>query len=201
MSSHSSNCSPSVLNGLVRVASETVVPRVRRRQGKIREIRLADRTRVDPTIRQVLHNQKRDLNHAAPIAFKPPHAYQNKLEYSHIVTSCAIMNEVNPSLQSDFPFPPQFLHREPECLRRSFVVRRPSRIRERRLVKILRQIPTIFVDHRPHRAQNAAESAVLHRSRQVKPLVHDTSFSHLSRVTSRKKREFGSVDMGAHDLE
>ena len=35
----------------------------------------------------------------------------------------------------------------------------------------------------------------------MEPLVYDTSFSHLSRVTSRKKRKFGSGKMGAHDLE
>src|ERR1700761_895772 len=84
---------------------------------------------------------------------------------AHNPGSSTVMDKVHPSLKGDIPLPTQLLHRKPECLRRSFMVqRRPSRIREERLIKILCQVPTVFVHHRPHRAHNAAESAVLYRS-------------------------------------
>jgi hypothetical protein len=111
------------------------------------------------------------------------------------------MDEVHPSLQGDPPLPPQLLHRKPKCIRGSFVVRHPSRTRKQRLVKILCQLSTIFVHHSPHGPYHAAESAVLNRSRQVKPLVHDTSFSHFSRMASRKKCKFRIGQMRAYDIE
>ena len=114
------------------------------------------------------------------------------------------MNEIHPSLQADLSLPPEFLYRQPERLRRSFMIRNPlisPRIREERLVKTLRQLLAILVHHRPHRADHAPESGVLYRSSQVKSLVHDASFGHLSRVTSREKCEFGSGQIRANNLE
>ena len=62
---------------------------------------------------------------------------------------------------------------------------------------IHRQQPlTIFIHHFPH--STLRNSAVLYSSRWVKLLIYDTSF--LSCVTSRKKGEFGSREMDAHDV-
>src|SRR6266702_6621073 len=117
--------------------------------------------------------------------------------------SCTIMNEIHPSLQGA-SLPPQLLHREPERFRRSFMIRYPlfsSRSREQRLVKIFRQVLSIFIHHRPHRPDHAPEPAVLYRSRKVESFIDDASFSHLSCVTSREKCEFGGGQIRAHDLE
>jgi hypothetical protein len=114
------------------------------------------------------------------------------------------MNEVHPSLQRNPLLPPQLLHRKTERFRRSFVVRYPPippRIREERLVEILRQVSAILVYHRPHCTNHTPESGVLYRSSQVNSLVHDAPFRHLSRVTSGEKCELGSGQISAHDFE
>src|ERR1700733_8087978 len=105
------------------------------------------------------------------------------------------MNEIHPSLQGDPSLPPKPLHREPERFRRSFMIRCPfisSRSREQCLVKMFRQVPSVFIHHGPHGPDHTAKPAVLYRSREVQSLVDDASFSDLSRVTSGEKCEFGS---------
>ena len=58
-------------------------------------------------------------------------AVSSKVAFKHtgILTdntrSGSIMDEIHPSFQGDVSLPPQFLHREPESLRRSFVIRCP----------------------------------------------------------------------------
>jgi hypothetical protein len=114
------------------------------------------------------------------------------------------MNEIYPSLEGNASLPPQLLHRKPKRFRRSFMERYPlfpPRIREERLVKILRQVPSVFVHHRPHCADHTAESGILYRSSQVQAFVYNASFRHLGRVTSREKCEFGGGEIRAHDFE
>ena len=80
------------------------------------------------------------------------------------------MNEIHPSLVADPSLLPQLLHREPERFRRSFMVRCPLfslRIREERLVKILRKVSPVLVHHSPHYADHAPESGVRIRPRMV----------------------------------
>ena len=114
------------------------------------------------------------------------------------------MNEIHPSLQIDLSLLPKLLHREPKCFRGSFMIRSPLfslRFRKECLVEILRQVPSIHVTHRPHRADHAPESAVLYRGGQVQTLVYDASFRHFGRVTSGQKCEFGNGQICAYDLE
>ena len=114
------------------------------------------------------------------------------------------MNEIYPSLVGDPSLLPKLLHRGLERFRRPFVIRYPlisPRIREERLVKILRQVPSILIHHRPHCADHAPESTVLHSGCQVQAFVNDASLRHLGSVTSRQKCEFGSGQIRANDLE
>ncbi len=55
--------------------------------------------------------------------------------------------------------------------------------RERQLVEVFRQVPSVFINHRPHRPDHAPESAVLHRSSKVQRFVGDARLGQLSRVT------------------
>ena len=114
------------------------------------------------------------------------------------------MNEIHPSLVADSSLLPQLLHRGPERFRRSLMVRNPPfslRIREERLVKILRQVSPVLVHHGPHCAYHAPESGVLYRGSQVQAFVYDASLRHLCRMTSREKCELSSGQIRANNLE
>jgi hypothetical protein len=53
----------------------------------------------------------------------------------------------------------------------------------------------------PCRPDDTAETAVLHRSCEVQPLISNTPLSHLRCMTGRQKCEFGSGQLRAHDFE
>src|SRR5260221_13008240 len=60
---------------------------------------------------------------------------------------------------------------------------------------------TVVVGHRPHRANHAPETRILHCRRKVETLIHYAFSRQLRRVTSRKERKFGRRKPRPNDVE
>ena len=112
---------------------------------------------------------------------------QNKLDHEpEDCESCAIMNEIHPSFQSDPALPPQLLDGVSKRLRRPLVVALHvwAPAREKRLVKVPSQVPPIYIGHRPHRPDHASKAAELHGRSEMEHLVRDTLVRQLRSVAS-----------------